>query len=496
MLKVSAASVDVKNLSKCVVLFATKGATLAPESAKFDKAHGGLVSKALKKSRFQGDAESTFSFATPSLDKVDSVVVVGLGEADKLGTYTWRRACIVASQEVNKQFAAEATLVAENIKGDKTKELEVAKAIAEGFHMGVYKFDRFKTGQKPHQQVSLKKLTIQAKAESDLKAELPLVEAQTEGVNLARDLVNLPPNIANPDYMVEVSKELAKDGVKVTVLGEKQMEKLGMNCLLAVGRASHQESRLIVMKYTGNKKSKDYKAIVGKGVMFDSGGYNLKPSQGMAMMKGDMGGAAAVMGAMKALAKRKSKVNVIGVCGCVMNMIDGNGFLPSDILTSYSGKTVEIGNTDAEGRLVLADAMSYIIDKEKPTEIIDIATLTGACMVALGGSYAGLFSNNEKMAEGLKEAGDTVGERLWRLPIDDAYAAKPLLADLNNDGSRFGGASTAAVFLKNFVGDTPWAHLDIAGVGIGEKIPGTSPVDGASGFGAKIFVNYLEKDAS
>ena len=159
-------------------------------------------------------------------------------------------------------------------------------------------------------------------------------------------------------------------------------------------------------------------------------------------------------------------------------------------------ETVEIGNTDAEGRLVLADAMSYIIDKEKPTEIIDIATLTGACMVALGGSYAGLFSNSEKMAEGLKEAGDTVGERLWRLPIDDAYAAKPLLADLNNDGSRFGGASTAAVFLKNFVGDTPWAHLDIAGVGIGEKIPGTSPVDGASGFGAKIFVNYLEKDAS
>jgi leucyl aminopeptidase len=341
-------------------------------------------------------------------------------------------------------------------------------------------------------KVSLKKLTVQLKNSAEFKKEIPLLEAQAEGVNLARDLVNLPPNISNPDLMVKTAKDIGKDGVKVKILGEKEMEKLGLNLLLAVGRASAQESRLIIIKYTGDKKSKDYKCIVGKGVMFDTGGYNLKPSAGMAQMKGDMAGSAAVMGAMKALSKRKPKINVIGVCGCVMNMIDGNGFLPSDILTSYSGKTVEIGNTDAEGRLVLADAMSYIIDKEKPTEIIDIATLTGACMVALGGSYAGLFSNNEKMAEGIKKSGDAVGERFWRLPIDDAYAAKPMLADLNNDGSRFGGASTAAVFLKNFVGDTPWAHLDIAGVGIGEKISGTSPVDGASGFGTKAFIHYLE----
>ncbi len=494
MLKVSATPVDVKKLKKCVVLFATKGAELAPESAKFDKEHGGIVSKALKASRFTGSTESVYSFATPTLTGVEHIVVSGLGEAEKLSAYTWRRTSIIAAQEANKLFASDVFLVAEKIKSDKTKDLDIGCAIVDGFHMAEYKFDRFKTGLEAKQKVSLQKLTVQTKVDAELKKELPLLEAMTEGANLSRDLVNLPPNIANPDHMALTAKELSKLGIKVKVLGEKEMEKLGMNCLLAVGRASHQESRLVIMKYTGNKKSKDYKAIVGKGVMFDSGGYNLKPSAGMAMMKGDMAGAAAVMGAMKALAMRKSNANVIGVCGCVMNMIDGGGFLPSDILTSYSGKTVEIGNTDAEGRLVLADALSYIIDKEKPTEVIDIATLTGACMVALGGSYAGLFSNSEKMADGLKASGDVTGERLWRMPIDDAYAAKPLLADLNNDGSRFGGASTAAVFLRNFVGDTPWAHLDIAGVGIGEKIPGTSPVDGASGFGARLFVNYLENN--
>lgn len=495
MLKVSATPVDIKKLKSCVVLYATSGGTLASESAKFDKAHGGFVSTAIKKSRFQGAAESIFSFATPTADGVENVIVIGLGKAENLNSNTYRRSAILASQEANKMFASDVHTVIEKIKGDKTKELDIATAVVEGFHMGEYKFDRFKTNQKKHQQVSLKKLTVQTKSDKEFKKEIPLLEAQTEGANLARDLVNLPPNISNPDLMAKTAKEIAKDGVKVKILGEKEMEKLGMNCLLAVGRASTQESRLIVMKYTGDKKSKEYKAIVGKGVMFDTGGYNLKPSAGMAQMKADMAGSAAVMGAMKALAKRKSKVNVIGVVGCVMNMVDGNGFLPSDILTSYSGKTVEIGNTDAEGRLVLADAISYIIDKEKPTEIIDIATLTGACMVALGGSYAGLFSNNEAVADKLKKAGDATGERLWRLPIDDAYAAKPLLADLNNDGSRWGGASTAAVFLKNFVGDTPWAHLDIAGVGIGEKIPGTSPVTGSSGFGARLFVKYLEQTA-
>jgi leucyl aminopeptidase len=249
------------------------------------------------------------------------------------------------------------------------------------------------------------------------------------------------------------------------------------------------------MRYRGGGKKKPFRAVVGKGVMFDTGGYNLKPPASMEAMKSDMAGAAAVMGLMKSLALRKSRVNVIGVCGCAVNLVSDKAYLPSAVIRSYKGLTVEIGNTDAEGRLVLADAMAYVIERENPSELIDLATLTGSCMVALGGQYAGLFSTNERMANGLVKAGEQTGERLWRLPVDDSYAAKPRLADVNNDGKRYGGASTAAVFLKRFVGDTPWAHLDIAGVALSEKIPEPLfPVKGATGFGVRLLVNYLERN--
>ena len=492
MVKVSVGSIDVDKLKKTVLLFASKGAVLTPEAKVFDKAYDGIVSSALKASRFQGAKETAFSISTPQLEGVDHVIVAGVGAAEKLDSIVWRRIAIRAAQAADRLGAKEVQCVIESIKSDKTKPNDIATALVEGINLALYRFDQFKTEQKAHQKPTFSKLTLQMKAGEAFKKELPLLEAQTEGANLARDLVNFPPNIANPDYMAKTAKTLSKDGIKVQILGEKEMKKLGLNLLLAVGQASEQESRLIIMKYTGDKKSKDLKCIVGKGVMFDTGGYNLKPSAGMAQMKADMAGSAAVMGAMKALAKRKAKVNVVAVCGCVMNMVASNGFLPSDILKSYNGKTVEIGNTDAEGRLVLADAMAYIIDKEKPSEIIDIATLTGAVMGALGGHYAGLFSNSDAMSKKLLASGEATGERLWRLPIDSGYAAKPKLADLNNDGSRFGGASTAAVFLQTFAGKTPWAHLDIAGVGIGDKIPGTSPVTGASGFGARLLLNYLE----
>jgi leucyl aminopeptidase len=492
VVKVSASPISIEKLKNTVVLFATKDSTLGTQGKAFDKLYGGIVAKALKASRFTGAKESTYAFATPHLENVAHIIIAGLGSEKNINANTWRRTSIKAAQRAEALGSKEAQFVIENIKDDKTNADTIAVAVYEGVQLASYKFDRFKTGQKAHQKTSLQKVVVQMKDEKAFKKEITLLDAQTEGADLARDLVNLPPNIANPDLMAQTAKTLTKDGVKVKIIGEKEMEKLGLNLLLAVGRASTQESRLIVMKYNGDKKSKDYKCMVGKGVMFDTGGYNLKPGAGMAQMKADMAGSAAVMGAMKALAKRKANVNVIAVCGCVVNMVGGNGFLPSDILTSYSGKTVEIGNTDAEGRLVLADAMAYIIDKEKPTEIIDVATLTGACMVALGGHYGGLFSNCDTMSKGLLASGENTGERLWRLPIDSGYGAKPKLADLNNDGNPYGGASTAAVFLKQFVGDTPWAHLDIAGVGIGDKIPGTSPVAGASGFGARLLVNYFE----
>ena len=327
-----------------------------------------------------------------------------------------------------------------------------------------YKFDRFKTGQKAHQKVSLKKLTLQLKNDTDFKKEIPLIEAMTDGMNLSRDLVNLPPNYANPDYMAKTAKELAKEGLKVQVLGEKEMTKLGMNCLLAVGRASEQESRLIVMKYTGNKKSKDYKAIVGKGVMFDSGGYNLKPSQGMDEMKYDMCGGASVFGALSAVAELDLPLNVIGIVPSSENLPDGAANKPGDIVTSMSGKTIEILNTDAEGRLILCDALTYA-ERYKPDAIVDIATLTGACVIALGHPASGVFSNDDTLADQLLDAGEQTRDRAWRLPLWDEYheQLKSGFADMANVGGRGAGAVTAACFLSRFAEKMKWAHMDIAG---------------------------------
>ena len=387
--------------------------------------------------------------------------------------------------------------------GEETGKVEPQEAglpLAEGVHMAMYRFDIYKTEQKPHQKPKFQKLNIltSGRAARLINEQADGFSALMAGQSLTRDLVNLPPNTANPQYMVDEAKKLEELGIKLEVIDEKQLKKMGMNLMMAVGEGASEadQPRLIIMTYQGAAKSEPFKAIVGKGVMFDTGGYNLKPSPYIKTMKCDMGGAGVVMGMMKAIAARKSKVNVIGVCGCVMNMISGDAFLPDSVHKSYKGLTVEIGNTDAEGRLVLADAIAYTIEKYKPEEVINLATLTGAIMVALGGAYAGLFSTSDRVARGLEKAGNEVGERLWRMPIDDSYAAKPQVADLNNDGSPYGGSSTAAVFLKRFADKTPWAHLDIAGVTLNEKISGNLPVSGATGFGVRLLVNYLEAAAA
>jgi len=311
--------------------------------------------------------------------------------------------------------------------------------------------------------------------------------------------VNLSPNVALPAFMAREARKPSRLSVAVEVMDHQRLRQLGLNLMLAVGAgaAPDQQPQLILLRYAGGRKADPFRAVVGKGVMFDSGGYNLKPTGSLETMKSDMAGAAAVLGTMKALALRRSPVNVIGVCGCVVNLVSSRAYLPGAVLRSYKGLQVEIGNTDAEGRLVLADAMAYLIKRDKPALLIDLATLTGACMVALGGLYAGLFSTDDRLAAALLQAGEETGERLWRMPVDDAYAAKTQVADLSNNGRRYGGASTAAVFLKKFAGDTPWAHLDIAGVALNEKIPEDSqfPVKGATGFGVRLLVNYLEAAA-
>ncbi|HEY4986513.1 MAG TPA: leucyl aminopeptidase, partial [Bradyrhizobium sp.] len=308
-----------------------------------------------------------------------------------------------------------------------------------------------------------------------------------DGVIIARDLVNEPPNVLYPEEFARRAAALRKLGVVVEVLDVKAMTKLGMGALLGVSQGSARPGRMVVMRWNGGKAGEQPVAFIGKGVCFDTGGISIKSSGGMEDMKGDMGGAACVVGLMHALAGRKAKANVVGAIGLVENMPDGNAQRPGDIVTSMSGQTIEIINTDAEGRLVLADVLWYVAQKFKPKFMVDLATLTGAIMVALGTEYAGLFSNNDELAERLAKVGLDTGERVWRMPLGPEYdkMIDSQFADMKNAGVRHGGSITAAQFLQRFVDGTPWAHLDIAGTAMGAPKSEINQ-SWASGYGVRL----------
>ncbi|MDD9911842.1 MAG: leucyl aminopeptidase, partial [Alphaproteobacteria bacterium] len=424
----------------------------------------------------------------------DNVVVVGVGKAKELIREDWVHFGISVGKRLDK-------LTFKDIAAYVGEDNDTACAFIEGFYLGAYRFEQFKS--KPLPACSLKKLVLLAEAEvvKELKTSIPKTVALAEAQAQVRDFVNLPSNIANPEYLASEAKKLKKLGLSVEVLDEKKLAKLGMNLMMAVGKgaAEKDQPRLVIIKYTGAGKKEPYRALVGKGVMFDTGGYNVKPGKYMQGMKADMGGAAAVFGTMRAIVERKVPINVIGVLGCAMNMISRDAFIDDEVYTGYNGKTVEIGHTDAEGRMVLADAMAYTIDKYKPSEIIDLATLTGAILVALAGKYGGLFSNADALSEKLLASGKKTGEQLWRMPVDDDFLAKSDIADMNNDGKPYGGSSVAALFLKQFVGDTPWAHLDIAGMAMADKASMAKrfpSLEGGTGFGVRLLVDYLESEAS
>jgi leucyl aminopeptidase len=306
-------------------------------------------------------------------------------------------------------------------------------------------------------------------------------------VVLARDLVNEPANVLFPEEFARRAAELKKLGVAVEVLDVAAMRKLGMHALLGVGQGSEHESRCVIMRWNGGKKGVEPVAFIGKGVCFDTGGISIKPAGGMEDMKGDMAGAACVVGLMQALAARKAKVNVVGAIGIVENMPDGKAQRPGDIVTTMSGQTIEIINTDAEGRLVLADVLHYVNKRFKPKFMVDLATLTGAIIIALGHEHAGLFCNDEKLAERLIKAGQATGERVWRMPLGPEYDKKidSKFADMKNTGGRDAGSITAAQLLLRFVDKTPWAHLDIAGTGMGSPQNDINK-SWASGFGVRL----------
>jgi leucyl aminopeptidase len=344
-----------------------------------------------------------------------------------------------------------------------------AASLAAGLRLRAYSFDRYKTKKKDDEAALTAQVSIATPDVATARKEFAATGHVVDGVLLARELVNEPPNVLYPAEFARRAAQLRKLGVQVDILDVKAMTKLGMGALLGVSQGSAHEGRVVVMRWNGGRRGDQPVAFVGKGVCFDSGGISIKGAAGMEDMKGDMAGAACVVGLMQALAARKAKVNAIGAIGLVENMPDGKAQRPGDIVTSMSGQTIEIVNTDAEGRLVLGDVLWYVGQKYKPQFMIDLATLTGAIMVALGTEYAGLFSNNDQLAERLTKAGQASGERVWRMPLGAEYdkLIDSKFADMKNSGGRHGGSITAAQFLQRFVGDTPWAHLDSAGTGMG-----------------------------
>jgi len=449
------------------VVAASDGKALTQAAVKADKASGGALTRALKISRFAGKSGEFLEVLAPDGLGLSRILLVGLGKPAALDAKMLEviGAQIVARLESAGENAA--TLEIEVPKGGKIKAGEAAAHLAFGARLRGYSFEKYRTRNLDEYKRHLATVTVATADAAAARRAWAGLEAVADGVVLARDLVNEPPNILYPEEFARRAKALTKLGVKVEVLGEAEMKKQGFGALLGVGKGSERESQLVVMQWNGGRKKGEPVAFVGKGVCFDSGGLSLKPSAGMMGMKGDIGGAAAVTGAMMALAKRKARVNAVGVIGLVENMPDGGAIRPDDVLTSLSGQTIEVLNTDAEGRLVLADALTYTQRRFKPRFIIDLATLTGAIVQTLGFEHAGVFANDDKLAERLADAGRLTGERVWRLPLDPAYdkMIRSKIADVKNIGGANSGSITAAQFLMRFIEEgTVWAHLDIAGV--------------------------------
>jgi len=477
-----------------LILLGVEGTTLLPTADAVDKAMNGGLKRAIKAGDFKGKAGQVLEVVAPEGLGVPRLYMVGLGAARAVKVASLEKTAGSMVSRLNAARIKQASVAADPIADSDVADADIAVHLAMGAQLAAYRFDGYFTKQKPDQKPTLTKFAVMTKAQARAKKGWEIQSAIAQGVYLARDLVNEPPNILYPESFAKKCKALASHGLKVEVLGEKQMEKLGMGSLLGVGQGSERESQLVVMRWEGGAQNAKPVAFVGKGVTFDTGGISLKPGAGMEDMKGDMGGAAAVTGTMLALAARKAKVNAVGVLGLAENMPDAGAQRPGDIVTSMSGQTIEIQNTDAEGRLVLADALWYTQDRFKPRIMIDLATLTGAILVALGEEHAGLFSDNDKLSDQLTEAGTASGETLWRLPMGDAYdkLIKSKFADMRNIGGRNAGSITAAQFLARFTNGVPWAHLDIAGTAWQSGAKPTSPSWG-TGWGVRL-LNRLVSD--
>lgn len=487
-------SSDATISSGTLVLGIMENQALTQYAKEIDQKTNGLLFKSMNKAKFNGKKNEVLRLLSPSGVSYDQIILIGLGDATKLSEQNL--------QEIGAKIAAsvsnETQIVVHLADLSKLKGITASEAsayMAAGFELRSFRFDKYKTKKKEDSPTLFIEnayfITSDEKQSDTLYQKL---KAITDGVNLTRTVVSEPPNVIYPETMAEQAKELTKLGVTVEIFNRKDLERLKMGGIIGVGQGSAKEPCLIVLQWMHGDKNQSPVALVGKGVTFDSGGISIKPSANMEDMKYDMAGSGAVIGTMKALALRKAKVNVVGVMAMVENMPSGTALKPADVLISMSGQTIEVQNTDAEGRLILADALWYAQDRFKPQAMIDLATLTGAITVALGIEYAGLFSNNHELSAKLLKAGEDTNEPLWRMPMGSNYDKEidSDIADMKNIGSGNGGGSiTAAQFLQRFVNNVPWAHLDIAGMAWNKKDRPLSG-KGATGFGVRLLNKYLQ----
>lgn len=451
------------------------GNELSSETLKF-------ITKATKAKVFKAKPKDVIDLIAPTDVPYNRIIVIGLGEKDKQSDYDLQT--IGASMAVSLMSGKEV----DGFAAFNGLPPQQVTHIVTGARLRSWSFDKYFTTEKTKPKRVFKTLNLCHETIAEVKDAYADLSAITDGVFLARDVVSELPNILYPETFCDRAKELRQLGVEIEILGEDEMQDLGMNSLLAVGQGSTRESKLLIMRWNGAAQNEAPVAFVGKGVTFDSGGISIKPAERMHEMKYDMAGAGVVLGLMKALAGRKAKVNAVGIAGLVENMPSGNAQRPGDVWVSMSGQTIECQNTDAEGRMVLADALWYTQDRFKPKFMVDLATLTGAIVVALGQEHAGLFSNNDELADQLFKVGQACGEKVWRMPLGEAYdkAINSTVADMKNVGdSGTGGSITAAQFLQRFVNQYPWAHLDIAGMAWANKARDLCAA-GASGFGVRL----------
>ena len=444
-----------------LVLLVAEGKGLEGLAAEADQRTGGQIARAMAAAKFTGKRDTTLDLVAPG-GGWTRIVLFGLGAPATLRPLDLEMLGGAAAGVITA-IKADRVAIAASLELGGLAPPEASALIASGVRLRVYSFNRYKS-KKP-EAMPLKEVSILSTDARGARQRFAAFDAVADGVHLARDLVNEPPNHLHPVEFAERMRPLAKLGVKISIMTPAQMKRLGMNALLGVAQGSAHEARMVVMEWKGGKASERPVAFIGKGVTFDTGGISIKPAGGMEDMKGDMGGAACVAGLMMALAKRKAKVNAVGAIGIVENMPDGKAQRPGDVVTSMSGQTIAVLNTDAEGRLVLADVLWYVQDRFKPRFMVDLATLTGAILVALGKEHAGLFSNNDELSQRLSDAGYATGEKVWRMPLAPEYdrMIDHDVADVKNIGGRHAGSITAAQFLQRFVNSVPWAHLDVAG---------------------------------